>query len=134
MNNLQTILYMMENSDLSDKKILKEIDARVFCADLQHEFVLFNEYVLVTLPPTGIESAWDNWSKYTRSRDALKPMRPDGWFFAVRHDPLYMAKVKYDCKASSKQQHLYSPQFDTEECAELYAIIQVIKFEEDNKK
>ena len=67
--------------------------------------------------------------EFSRSRDALKAIRPKGWFFAIRHEGLFCASPKWDCKGSSKEKHLYGPFFPTEELAELHAIIQAIEYE-----
>lgn len=74
------ILTMIEQVDPSDNDALDGIDARVWCFIHQEKY---GEYfrmddkgrIWVTSKQLMIQ---DNWS-YTRSRDALKGIRPEGW-------------------------------------------------------
>lgn len=55
MNDYKTILDMIEAVDPADTNKLAEIDARVFCIDLQHQFISYNQSIVTTLAPSGKE-------------------------------------------------------------------------------
>ena len=102
----ETILKMIEEVDPTDTANLDEIDARVWCYLKGHPFLKFwHDYsawgptVEYELP----EAEWEIYSltvngyrdfkttrwptatfKYTRSRDALKELRPKGWVFVCQ--------------------------------------------------
>lgn len=74
--------------------------------------------------------------KYTRSRDALKSIRPEGWlpFCGNRHKlngdkPFYFGFIHPKQKIGSQ---VISEDLPTEELAELHAIIQAINYERLN--
>lgn len=119
MTPAQEILRLIETVDPADFAKLDEIDLQVHL------------YIDTKKPTSAGASAQGFFGppEYTRSRDALKAIRPEGWYFGVRHAPLYLAEINFDCKASSKQKHIYGPTLPTEELAELHAIIQAIEFE-----
>src|ERR1700730_10498121 len=68
--------------------------------------------------------------KYTRSRDALRAIRPEGWHtYAVNvGDATYDAYWGYACQIEGDQIRT-SGTLPTEELAELHAIIQAIEYE-----
>ena len=64
---------------------------------------------------------------YTRSRDALKAVRPDGVVIQVRY---YPEGFQGDAVGSKGQ----SPRLPTEELAELHAIVQAIEWERTHEE
>lgn len=151
MTEANKILELIENVDPEDNDALDEIDARVWCllyfvkflrlCDNDHYFAVDKEgeYLRPLI-------------RYTRSRDALKHIRPEGWYFThgneVETQPVNRMNfslvknpvtVKYDCYAYKYQagcnRHPYveAPESPTEELAELHAIIQAIEYERSKK-
>ncbi len=127
----EQILKMIEEVSPDDTKTLDEIDARVAFyvgADkVLSEHLKGDETEFLRLykvfPQLG--------KKYTRSRDALKAIRPEGWGFD--HDVIFdkWAIVGYVTEGFSKnhpcvESYTHLP---TEEIAELHAIIQAIVYE-----
>lgn len=85
----------------------------------------------VQLPPLGVigKHFMVRRVKYTRSRDALKSIRPEGWSFSIsdKGNCLYFSNGYSDKKVLS------AGTLHTEELAELHAIIQAIEYERNNK-
>lgn len=113
MSDYKKILELIEAVDPSDRAALDEIDAKV------------QWYIGITQEPIVLPIS------YTRSRDALKAIRPEGWEFDVCN--------VFGCKDGSYEYTVYngkhsiespSPplgrRFKTEELAELHAIIKAI--------
>lgn len=71
--------------------------------------------------------------RYTRSRDALKAIRPRGWGFDIQTHNHRGDVVSWRCIAElcDKQVHFSSGVLLSEELAELHAIIQAIAYERD---
>lgn len=127
MSDAQTILKMIETVSPDDKAKLDEIDARVGFYLGEHKNL--EDYYRGKDQDAKIEHAvfWGHITKYTRSRDALKAIRPEGWTFAIDASApesgievmfwkgKFQAEIVSDCK--------------TEELAELHAIIQAIEYE-----
>jgi hypothetical protein len=114
MTEAETILKMIETVDPADAAKLDEIDARVF--DFAHGQGMAQTAVNVGKThgiPSGIP-------QYSRSRDALKAIRPEGWRFICwpKH-----------CDALGPRAELLADRLPTEELAELHAIIQAIEYE-----
>lgn len=152
---MQELLKMIESVDPNDGGALDEIDARVWCLVRPYIFVTksmepygennFNE---LKNDNNGKGYYWCNcfgnkkWPpKYTRSRDALKSIRPDGWSFQMfgnsfsgeptkNNDLKYYAELSRDNPYQSKT----SPDLPTEELAELWCIVSAIQWERDNDK
>lgn len=105
MNQAQEILKMIEEVDPSDETKMDEIDLSVAKYLKQHKIWI------------GI---------VTRSRDALKAIRPDGWFGMIRFFGEYsVCNINHVHPfGNADSQHL-----PTEELAELHAIIQAIEYE-----
>lgn len=153
---MKEILEMIEKVDPSDKDALDMIDARVeqYYHELQSIFMLGDErgnFWFSTSPihkPVRI-----NVPKYTRSRDALKAIRPElkaiGW--TIKINSLYgaMSFLKnkgwpqaYVCtliKTKEENGRLVpvfqsddDKAFLTEELAELHAILQAIEYDRNN--
>jgi hypothetical protein len=107
----EQILKMIEAVDPSDTAKMDEIDAMVF------RYVTKDNRSWVGLPKP----------KYTRSRDALKAIRPEGFYFnggfvgkyaEYEADNFSIPRIKFN-----------SGDKLTEELAELHAIIQAVAFE-----
>jgi hypothetical protein len=131
MTDAETILNMIETVDPTDTAKLDEIDARVCCYAKGYEFeqmdgdsnlywamMPHDRHVCLSTP------------KYTRSRDALKAIRPEALglenyvgrggvtdanaFFYLNHQKVHFRYTG-----------------DTEELAELHAIIQAIEYDRE---
>jgi len=126
----QDILKMIEEVDPSDTAKLDEIDARV-------------HHLLVTTRLGSNLPCDERWFKarkkngdcpqYTRSRDALKTIRPDGWspsFRAMTHD---IERDLYCSELMTQDGWVQSKFVPTEELAELHAILQAIAYERSQK-
>ena len=129
------ILEMIENVDPSDTAKMDEIDEAVFQWRLD---LGFTEHFS---PSTGKAR------KYTRSRDALKAIRPEGYHVEIIiHDwgSYFAGKRGYEtiCGASLRPNYssdeacpynrlktVTAPRLRTEALAELHAIIQAIENE-----
>jgi hypothetical protein len=133
MTPAQTILKLIESVDPSDTAKLDEIDARVWCLTHGQEYVgrnvsgeecFRNGYNGMT--PTSARKA----RKYTRSRDALKAIRPEGFVWQhLTHYEGFSTRAELN-PVTDKSIVLSSPRFlPTEELAELHAIIQAIEHE-----
>lgn len=135
---MNEILKMIEEVDPNDTAKLDEIDARVWC--------WLNENIYVPHPyqdtwnyrykPSadfegyicGSLGAGEEAQQYTRSRDALKSIRPEGWIY----DCEWYSKNRFTArfyKLDSDEIQEESPVLPTEELAELHAIIQVVAYE-----
>lgn len=121
------ILKMIETVSPDDTAKLDEIDARVDCYKWGYDFHDVNsvEGCFVSYFHKGPlpEDKYGNLSqKYTRSRDALKAIRPEGWWFGICG--------AYWCDFGKKlDERKPTPELPTEELAELHAIIQAIEYE-----
>lgn len=144
----QTILKMIEEVSPDDTEKMDEIDARVWC------FVNLRDPESDCWIGGEKKNQWQaaymyhDSMEYTRSRDALKAIRPDGWEF--------QADVRFACDIKPEGvlyrfwamlpdwakwnpvdnrwiQNIESPKLPTEELAELHAIIQAIDYERKNK-
>jgi hypothetical protein len=69
--------------------------------------------------------------KYTRSRDALKAIRPEEWYIDLTQRKHWNEAIvgHRPSNTGSLQEVLTSPRLPTEELAELHAIIQAIEYE-----
>lgn len=135
MKDYEIILKTIEEVSLDDTTKLDDIDARVWCflSELDHEEALSSHVIYKKLVSGGgIE-------KYTRSRDALKGIRPKDFF------PLGVGKTCYGESAIGETANgfiysIYKPDpfsqkgffkskyLPTEELAELHAVIQAIAY------
>lgn len=138
----QTILKMIEAVDPADTATLDEIDARVWCLCNEARFKR-----MLSTPENykhGYFSYYQGslWGSkaiyppmyYTRSRDALKSIRPEGWSISIENDGTC------DCFMTHRSgpHHQVSAPTDrllpTEELAELHAIIQAIDYDRSQKE
>lgn len=159
-NEAQTILKMIEGVDPSDADALDEIDARVTCLLLGLEYHGVGEnnsgqklwMSRVKNPNVGL-AGWlrASFRRYTRSRDALKSIRPDGGIFSLEMEhSLGLKGFRYMISIGgnggrSATKDFRSPwwrsvngELDfkkglTEELAELHAIIQAIEWKRENE-
>lgn len=139
------ILRMIEAVDPEDTGKLDEIDARVWCYlnDARFKRMLSNKYP--TLTPNKF-SFYQRGSlstrlivyayKYTRSRDALKEIRPPEWeYFCGYKYPLGDHPVKFAklVQETSLDACQVCATGKTEELAELSVIIKAIEHERGGK-
>ncbi len=129
----EAILKMIEEVDPNDTEKMDEIDARVWV--MLNRFN-FNEMFLSggSLFLNMVAAAKGDSievPKYTRSRDGLKAVRPEGWYLECGFEISEYGNVGYTCQPwfSSMSPIATYDEFPTEELAELYAIIQAIAYE-----
>lgn len=116
METAQEILKLIEAVDPSDTAKLDEIDARVACLLQDHVYGSEAARFLLKAFP-----------QYTRSRDALKAIRPEGWaILIVQFENLFVCDMTH-------AKHFVGKKLPTEELAELHAIIQAIEYERGAK-
>ena len=132
MSEAKRILEMIEGVSPDDVGTLDEIDARVWCWITKHQKC-----------PHRVAVNNARVKKYTRSRDALKSIRPDGWNVQISYGRSVHLKHKTTALVSMishKDGHeVTSPNktdtaLPTEELAELHAIIQAIEWERSHEK
>lgn len=120
MTEAETILKLIEEVDPKDSDKLDEIDARVWAIahgiSYEEENRLREYGKLAGQPP-----------KYTRSRDALKSIRPEGWEWDIYFH--YGTPYVTFTKMWPDPINIKTPDLPTEELAELHAIIQAIEYE-----
>lgn len=128
------ILRMVETVSPDDTAKLDEIDARVLCYLNNWEFKQFEGSWIRCVGGYKFLRSNDCFYRsreYTRSRDALKQIRPEGWEFNIERIANPTQRFKYQCIAFRPGSliELTENAGPTEELAELHAIIQAIKFE-----
>ena len=138
MTSAQEILKMIEEVSPDDTAKLDEIDARVTVWLEGYDWgssqaYMKNQSVLEFYSEEGLEHRYYI-SHYTRSRDALKQIRPEGFLLREFQDVngkwqagLYKPSEAFVGTSSLR---LWLP---TEELAELHAIIQAIEYERRGK-
>jgi len=116
---IKDILEMIEKCDPADSAGLNEIDVMVFSYINDIDYIkegYKKYYELIFLP------------KYTRSRDALKSIRPEGWGICVAFSA--SEKDFVVCSIYNRDMVRYETQtLKTEELAELHCILQAIEHE-----
>lgn len=121
MNSYQIILKLIEVVDPSDTANLDNIDT--FVHILINDIAGNEKYI----PPR----------QYTRNRDALKAIRPEGWWFECCKicDGTYMAELHDDRYCTDDDEGITVKAWyrQNEELAELHAIIQAIAYERGSK-
>lgn len=139
MTDAQTILKMIEEVDPADSDKLDEIDARVWFF-IHHPNVDLSQYKNLAQALHDIEREYKitpfacGIKRYTRSRDALKGIRPDDYYpelYAGPKGAFAQLCIPFD---SEKYGRRFGTCFDSglmpnEELAELHAIIQAIEYE-----
>lgn len=136
MTEAETILKMIETVDPADTAKLDEIDARLWCLINGHIWTEFSAngqffYTHKDGYKTVTVNYRDAVPEYTRSRDALKAIRPERW------NSWYMENTMGDCRCYASIEDGRSiaipdtsyNTLPTEELAELHAIIQAIAYE-----
>lgn len=135
------ILELIENVDHRDTDALDEIDARV-CLYLHYPDKSYRSHSrgpkqrgwqIVFLSDDGKKKCM-NKDFPTRSRDALKAIRPEGWRFFVHNVYNHQRHLVYVCVVHNNISSIDGYQLPTEELAELHAIIQAIQWERDNNE
>lgn len=131
MTTAQEILKMIEEVSPNDTAKLDEIDARVWCW-LNSKTYLGTRIVTVEdrmfrYVEHQYEDGYINSPQYTRSRDALKAIRPEGWDFidvsgGFNHNA-------WTCQINMGAFTTIKCTIPTEELAELHAILQAIDYE-----
>lgn len=145
MTEAQKILKMIESVKPDYTDTLDEIDARTECFFQKNvryvnhftdeelgRFCVTARQVEASIEyDAAHEHIWDI-PHYTRSRDALKSIRPEGWNLDItsanQNYPYSKAKI-YISAGFRDKEAFYSPELPTEELAELHAIIQAIQYE-----
>ena len=138
------LLKMIENVSPDDTDMLDEIDARVWCWLHGHEVLSVEDggikYLSLDInlhvrslrfrkyPKSSIKKRS---CAYTRSRDALKGIRPDGCEVGVFTN-LGIAQCHITLGYDEEEMLFSVRDLPTEELAELHAIIQSIQWERDN--
>lgn len=133
------LLTLIENVDPTDTAAMDDIDRKTHIYVRKLKF-----YKGETLN----KRQHGSWPTYTRSRDALKSIRPEGWVFYIwqGHMLEYLITEKHSYCEGRKFRtneivdgeftcngHLVkSARLPTEELAELYAIISAIQWEREN--
>jgi hypothetical protein len=155
---INQLLEMIETVDPKDTAKLDEIDARVWCYLGGEHWGRIEPVKFLYFGPTETENLYGElkivcgltfsykgkfpheaeyrdctefmtgFKKYTRSRDALKQIRPKGWDIHIKYWPTELGKNRaYAWIEKDKKQFRYS--LPNEELAELHAILQAIDFE-----
>lgn len=140
MSDAQDILKMIENVSPDDAARLDEIDARFHAWWSGVNFIalgVWKEYdsrprELVAYRYGEINEGSNGYClRYTRSRDALKSIRPEGWS-AQYHHPYHDERTSFELFQpdwDGETHPVYARDLPTEELAELHAIIQAIEYE-----
>lgn len=129
---MKEILKMIEEVSPNDTTKLGEIDALVWCwlndKTYSGSRIVTVEDRMFRYVEHQYEDGYINAPRHTRSRDALKAIRPEGWIY----DCEWYSKNRFTArfyKLDSDEIQEESPVLPTEELAELHAIIQAIEFE-----
>lgn len=160
MTEAQKILKMIETVDPEDSDKLDEIDARVWCWLNDKNWIgLFylpdfaNGYGTIETQsyrhgdnerysyPIPVQDS-KGWTYYTRSRDALKAIRPKDWQITLNHsgqgsssECFQFSMTHWGARCVAKKYINWHWEYEapTEELAELHAIIQAIECERVNQ-
>lgn len=126
------ILKLIEEVDPSDTAKLDEIDARVDAYVSGRPFNGYDHKTGLYETIDGNEACEWNPHSYTRSRDALKAIRPHqghSLFRLFNSDSWDTWQAQIAWYPTSVAKYCTSPHLPTEELAELHAIIQAIAYE-----
>lgn len=127
MTSAQKILTMIETVSPNDMAKLNEIDLAV------DVFLFPKEWGKSVTGRYCSPSRAGEYPQYTRSRDALKAIRPEGYsfnvFFCYRGDKKYFLSSTGHMEKNPHVNPIHTPDLATEELAELHAIIQAIECE-----
>ncbi len=138
MTEAAKILQMIESVSIDDTDMLDEIDElTVSYLGGKVEERFYGDSLVVREETFGF-GFYQPVRKYTRSRDAIKSIRPDGWTFQLytaskSGEPYKYKDLRYQCNFNFWDGYIYkngnSEELITEELAELHAVIQAIDFE-----
>jgi hypothetical protein len=144
----EIILKMIETVDPPDTAKPDEIDALVWYWLRGATFVRVTDDGTVAFCEMGLRGSVINeadFPNYSRSRDALKAIRPEGWMFRVSRAGIFHGPEQkfafhkwgpWECVADTAHftitQYQLVAEAPTEELAELHAIIQAIAYERRN--
>lgn len=135
----EIILKMIEEVSPEDTAKMDEIDSRVWCYLHGYKFAACKFDRIFVLDEYQCEIEKLNgvcFLKYTRSRDALKEIRPNGFDYGVDRDdlnPSIFVGFARQFDGKSWYGELFKGYCANEELAELHAIIQTIAFERSKK-
>ncbi|MBO0358641.1 hypothetical protein J0X19_11850 [Hymenobacter sp. BT186] len=130
MTEAEKILKMIETVAPDDVAMLDEIDCRVRCYVMGWGYgaIHLNDYWNSQQQDPAYHA--ENYPHYTRSRDALKAIRPKGWWFSVSgygqtfHAVATWSGNPEDVVLTSARTFGSGKANKTEELAELHVIIQ----------
>jgi len=122
----EVILKMIEEVDPSDTAKMDEIDQKVSEYIEGRELKFNDDKVAYWGTVDWIDGeCWVSLPRYTRSRDSLKRVRPNGYRWGFMDYGENSIKYSYERGVYV----IFSPKLPTEELAELHAIIQAIAYE-----
>lgn len=136
MKDYEIILKMIKEVDPNDTAKLDEIDARVTIFLHPHrdymKHGIWNKKLWVWAYNFIQDFPYREVKPYTRSRDALKAIRPEGWKFLCGQS-MQDGQNFCVCQKIGDESHIDNENsiLPTEELAELHAIIQSIAYERD---
>lgn len=142
MTQASEILKLIEEVDPEDVEDMFTIDCYVWWFLNPDEHVYFdgvNDYIYGAWMTFNGSSLYNTPPKYTLSRDALKRIRPEGWWFQLTfHGAVDIDNIKLPNRYDGTLWHKEYPwksskNLPTEELAELHAIIQAIEYERETK-
>lgn len=127
MTEAQKILEMIEAVSPDDTVAMDEIDARVF------EYIKDKGRIYGYQTEPEYKVLYTGMKPYTRSRDALKAIRPEGWLILIAQ-----FSTGFNCDLQKQGDMWVEPSpngrsLPTETLAELHAIIQAIDYDRRTK-
>jgi hypothetical protein len=128
------LLKLIEEVNVNDFRTLDFIDVKFDCLLENNEIEVVDGEMTID----GNFVFQEDFPQYTRSRDALKAIRPEGWAFTVsmNENGDSLAQAFKGCNRNAPADvELRSPLENrlTEELAELHAIIQALIWEAENE-
>lgn len=132
MTEAEKILKMIEGVSPEDEISLRVIEAQVWCWLKGFEYGQLNLMGRLVYRNNGRLKVKNTYPKYTRSRDALKAIRPNGWSLTVVCNCGLPASIARMYNEDTFISPVTTPDLPTEELAELHAIIQAIEYERNN--
>lgn len=139
MSEAETILKMIEAVGKDDTDTLDEIDARYWCWRNGHSYT-GHTYWTRDDGSKGVGiTPYHEPERVSRSRDALKKERPEGWVYELLIGPTGKSWMDIHRPYDSDTYPLTfgkgfkSPVLPTEELAEFHAIVQAKVWEENNE-
>jgi hypothetical protein len=133
MTEADKILKMIKAVDVNDTDTLDEIDARVWCYDNNEPFDdkridRAGHHLMYAV--NTVDSYFAVIPRPTRSRDALKSIRPEGWTIKL-YNYYDDTPINHHCAMQKSTKHFVANNLPSEELAELHAIIQAISYERE---